>query len=98
VAALPQPAAGHFPVATASFVALAVWPVLSGVPDRCTAVLASVGLLAALGWLGVEVSGAIGSGDRLGLAERVVAGAEALWPLAVAITLAVRRRVDAPLR
>ncbi len=88
VAALPQPSSGHFPVATTSFVALAVWPALSGVPGRRTAVVGSLGLLAALGWLGLE----IGGGDRLGLAERVVAGAEALWPLAVTATLAVRRR------
>jgi hypothetical membrane protein len=86
VAALPQPSAGHFPVATASFVALAVWPAFSDLPSRRAGVVASAGLLATLGWLGLE----IGGGDLLGLSERVVAGAEALWPLAVVLTLARR--------
>ncbi len=44
VAALPQPSAGHFPVATASFVALAVWPAFSDLPSRRAGVAASAGL------------------------------------------------------
>ena len=34
VAAFPQPSPGHFPAATASFVTLALWPALSGLPTR----------------------------------------------------------------
>ena len=83
VAVFPQPSAAHFPVATASFVTLAGWPAASGLPSGRSALLASTGLLGALGWLGVEVGG----GDLLGLSERVVAGAEALWPLAVVVAL-----------
>lgn len=86
VAALPQPSSGHFPVATASFVALAVWPAFSGLPTRTAGLLASGGLLGLLAWLGVE----IGGGDLLGLSERVIAGAEALWPLAVVAALRAR--------
>ncbi|QWZ08021.1 DUF998 domain-containing protein [Nocardioides panacis] len=81
VAAFPQPAAGHFPAATASFAALALWPALSGLPTRAAGRWATAGLLAMLGWLTVE----LGDGDLLGLSERVVAGAEALWPLAVVL-------------
>jgi hypothetical membrane protein len=84
VAVFPQPSAAHFPVATTAFVALAVWPAASGVPSRRRALLASVALLALLGWLGVE----IGGGDRLGLSERVLAGAESLWPLATVLAVA----------
>jgi hypothetical membrane protein len=84
VAVFPQPSAGHFPAATASFAALALWPALSGLPTRAGGSWATVGLLALLGWLTVE----LGGGDLLGLSERLVAGAEALWPLAV--VLAVR--------
>jgi hypothetical membrane protein len=87
VAAMPQPSPGHFPAATLSFVALSVWPAASGVPGRRSALVASGGLLALLGWLGVE----LGSGPRLGRSERVVAGAQALWPLVVVVVL--RRRL-----
>lgn len=87
VAVLAQPSAGHFPVATAAFVALSAWPALAAVPDRRTGVVAAVALLGLLGWLGVE----IGGGSRLGLAERVLAGAQSLWPLAT-VALVRRRR------
>jgi hypothetical membrane protein len=83
VAALPQPSAGHFPVATVSFVALAVWPALSGLPTVAGGRWATVGLLGLLGWLTLE----LGEGHLLGLSERVVAGAQALWPLAVVLVL-----------
>jgi hypothetical membrane protein len=86
VAALPQPSSAHFPVATASFVALAVWPAFSGLPTRMAGVMASVGLLGLLARLGVQ----IGGGDLLGLSERMVAGAEALWPLGVVVALRSR--------
>ena len=88
VAALPQPSAGHFPVATTSFVALAVWPAFADLPDRRSGLLASGGLAALLAWLGTE----IGGGPLLGLSERVVAGAEALWPLAVVALVSARSR------
>ena len=83
VAVFPQPSTAHFPVATAAFVALSGWPAASDVPGRRQALLASAGLLVLLGWLGVE----IGGGSRLGLSERVLAGTQALWPLAAVLAL-----------
>ncbi len=93
VAAFPQPSAGHFPAATASFLTLAVWPAASRLPGRRSSALATVGLLGLLGWLALELDG----GRLLGLSERVVAGAESLWPLLA--VLAVRRTfVPSPTR
>jgi hypothetical membrane protein len=92
VAALPQPNAAHVPAATVGFVALALWPGASPVPSRRVAAMASAVLLALLGWLAVELR----RGELLGLSERVLAGAEAFWPLIVTLTLVARRRIVAP--
>ena len=88
VSALPQPSAGHAPAATVGFIALALWPAASLVPRRRVARIATAALVALLGWLLVE----LGDGALLGLSERLLAGAEALWPLAVAITLSRQLR------
>ena len=88
VAVFAQPSAGHLPAATASFGALALWPAGSGMPGRASSLIAAGGLLALVGWLVVE----LGDGARLGLSERVAAGAQALWPLAVVATVARSRR------
>lgn len=104
VAAAPLPATGgslpHTAFASTAFVALAVWPALPAghggaprapFPLRRPVRLAAAGLLLALvGWFGVELS--VG-GARLGLAERVAAGAQAVWPLVVVLgcRLAARR-------
>lgn len=87
VAVFAQPSPAHFPVATASFVTLAVWPLVSGVPGRRTGIAAGAALTALLVWFGVELDG-----PRLGLVERVVAGAEALWPLAAVLATRWARR------
>lgn len=100
VAALPLPDSDasslpHTVAAGVSFAALSVWPALSwrrGVrtpaPVRPGVALgAATVLLGLLGWLVVELAADDG---RVGLAERVAAGAQALWPLAVAV--ASRRR------
>jgi len=86
VAVLAEPAAAHVPVATASFVALSLWPALSRVPSRRAGWVASGVLSALLVWFAVELGG-----PRSGLSERVVAGAQAVWPLAAA--RALRRRL-----
>jgi hypothetical membrane protein len=92
VATFPQPAAGnseaHTVAATIAFVALGVWPVFAA-RRRSSAPLLTLSssaagaavLLALVAWFAIEVHG----GQR-GLAERAAAGAQALWPLAVAVT------------
>jgi hypothetical membrane protein len=88
VAAFPQPSGGHVPAATTGFVMLALWPALSDVPARRVGLVVTSVLVLLLGWLTVETDG----GHRLGLSERAVAGSQALWPLAVVLTLKYRER------
>ncbi len=104
VALFPQPEGGSSPAhiwaATVGFVALATWPALAWRRDRpmpigltpAVALAASTILLGVLGWFATEL---YGGGDLIGLSERVVAGSQALWPLAVVLTA---RRVGAPER
>jgi hypothetical protein len=111
VAANPEPAGGggslpHTVWAAIGFIALAVWPLAArkrgasvpaglrpGVCAGATGVL--LGLLV---WFGVEL---IAGGRQVGLAERVLAGAQAVWPLAVVLACqraqaSPRRRDSAP--
>jgi len=96
VAANPVPAGGgrsvpHTASAAVAFLALAVWPVAGGRrgpavpwvlrPAVCAG--ASAALLCLLGWFCLEL---VTGGVQLGLAERVAAEAQALWPLAVVCT------------
>lgn len=85
VAASPQPAPLHLPAAAVSFVALALWPAFSALPDRRTGVLVTVVMLAMLVWLAVE----LGHGAHLGLSERLLAGFQAVWPLIVVLLIAL---------
>jgi len=95
VAVFPLPREGgsfaHFIVATATFALLAAWPLcalrLGGEAPRCfrppLAIGATLALSLSVGWLLWTLSHA----PRIvGLAERVVALAEAVWPL-VAVLL-----------
>jgi len=103
VAVFPLPAGGrsssaHTFAATVAFVSLAVWPAFawtrSQVPGRTVAAFlepkvsaaATCTLLLTLSWFFAEK---FMSGQSVGLAERVAAGAQAVWPLAV--VLSVRR-------
>lgn len=88
VAAAPQPNAAHAPAAATALLALAVWAAPARVPDRRAALLATAVLLALLGWFAAELRG----GELVGLSERAVAGAEAFWPLTVALLLLRRSR------
>jgi hypothetical membrane protein len=94
VAASPLPAGGggserHTIAAAIGFITLAFWPVLSaGREPSAPRVLrpaagagATVVLFALLVWFGAELMG----GGQVGLAERILAGAESLWPLAVVL-------------
>ncbi|MPZ64177.1 MAG: DUF998 domain-containing protein [Pseudonocardiaceae bacterium] len=97
VAAFPLPDEGsstaHAVAAGVAFPALSVWPALAWRrgPSRRLGPGVSLGttavLLGLLGWFGAEL---YGGGSRLGLSERVLAGAQAWWPLA-AVLLARRR-------
>lgn len=87
VAASPQPAAPHVPAAAVSFVALALWPAFSGLPDRRTGIVVTFVMLMLLAWLVVE----LGDGNQLGLAERLLAGFQSFWPLIVVLGI-VRSR------
>lgn len=88
VAALPQPSAGHVPAAVIAFAALALWPAAANLPGRRSARLGALTLVALLGWLAFELGA---GGALLGLSERVLAGAEALWPLIAALSVQLGR-------
>jgi hypothetical protein len=92
VAAFPLPGGGgsstaHTAAAGVSFAALGAWPLVAGRRDgegalaRPVSVTAGVVLLALVGWFSVELSA---DSDRVGLAERVAAGAQSVWPLVAA--------------
>lgn len=94
VAAFPQPAVGssdrHLAAATCAILAMAVWPPFArrrgsfvpwGLRPGVTVTAAAVMLCAAL-WLLWEAR----AGGEIGLAERVAAGIQALWPLLVTVT------------
>ena len=88
VAVFAEPSEAHFPVATASFVLLAVWPAASGVPTPRGGWVAAGAMSALLAWFGTELGG-----ERVGFVERVAAAAESLWPLAAVALTASRRPV-----
>ncbi len=95
LAAFPQPAIGdstaHVAAATIVFPVLSLWPAFAArrgaKPGPAVWLVAATGLLGVLGWFGFEY---FGDGLWIGLSERVLAGAQALWPLA-AVLLARRR-------
>lgn len=99
VAAFPLAETGdsvaHAVVAGIAFVSVAAWPTVAGRPDadlpiglrRPVALVAGAVLLGLVGWFAVELNG-----PRVGLAERVAAGAQALWPFVVVLTTRSRDR------
>ncbi len=104
VAANPEHAGGfgsvpHFVWASIGFAGLTTWPV--GAARRGIAVpwglrpavaaAAMAVMFALLAWFGAEL---IMAGGQVGLAERVLGGAQAAWPLTV--VLSCYRRVEAP--
>jgi hypothetical membrane protein len=102
VAAFPLPAddsgsAPHTLAAGVAFGALALWPALAWTRAEAPPLLrreaalpAAVVLLGVVGWFVAELAA---DTARVGLAERIAAGAQALWPLAVVTTsLNVQRR------
>lgn len=100
VAALPSDVAprAHGVAATIGFGALASWPAFSArrgttVLGPAVQVTASATLLALLAAFGAELAR---DGAEIGLTERTLAGAQALWPLVV--VPALRRGQSAPRR
>ena len=96
LAAFPQPVRGnsavHVGAASLALSALSLWPALAvwrhpASLVRCAFHAAAAVLLGLLGWFGAEY---LRSGPRVGQAERVVTGAQALWPV-VAVLLARHR-------
>jgi hypothetical membrane protein len=101
VAVNPEPAGGggslpHTVWAAIGFIALAAWPlaarkqgplVPAGLRPGVSAAAAGV-LLGLLVWFGAEL---IAGGRQVGLAERVLAGAQAVWPLAVVLACRLRQ-------
>lgn len=90
VAVFPTPEVGsstvHVVAAGIGFGTLAIWPALARYPGRMLSIGAAVVLLGLLGWFMAEY---FGGGPRVGLSERALAGAQALWPLA-AVLLTMR--------
>jgi hypothetical membrane protein len=92
VAVFPQPvegnSIGHTAAATVAFAALALWPLFSAddaphVPllSRRASILASSGMVLLVIWFLLEAHG-----TQRGLAERLAAGADSIWPLAVVLS------------
>lgn len=85
----------HMGAAGVAFVAMATWPAVArdaaglGRMAPWSGTAAASGMSVMLGWYMLELQALIpGQGARKGLAERIVAVAQSLWPLAV--VLAVR--------
>lgn len=110
VAAIPEPAGSggslaHAFWATSGFIALTAWPVAGARREPCVpyglqpAVSAGAAgvMLCLLVWFGAELFAGLG---QAGLAERILAETQAVWPLAVVVTAAGRlapgRRTQAP--
>lgn len=92
VAVFPLPAddsgsAAHTVAAGTAFLALAVWPAVAwrrGLPGplrRSVSLPAAAALLGLVGWFFAEL---VADGGRVGLSERVAAGAQSVWPLVAA--------------
>jgi hypothetical protein len=95
VAAFPVPSTGtsqlHGVMAGIGFVTLGLWPALAwrrrrAVPWGLRPVLSTAAAAVLIGMLGWFVAELFGHGERIGLSERFLAGAQALWPLVVVLS------------
>jgi hypothetical protein len=101
VAAFPLPGGGgssaaHTAAATVAFISLALWPAFAGVRRHVArqtvapvlgprvSAAATTALLLTLAWFFAEL---LFGGPMVGLAERVAAGAQAIWPLVVVLSV-----------
>jgi hypothetical protein len=100
LAAFPQPATGdsteHVAATSVALSVLSLWPALAwqdgAQPRRGVWALAATGLLGLLGWFAIEY---FSGSPRLGLSQRILTAAQALWPLA-AVLLARRGHAPTP--
>jgi hypothetical membrane protein len=96
VAAFPLPRTGssgaHQLAATVAFACLALWPALSRVPGAAPQPVLMRVAAGVLVTLVVVFCAALAAGVLVGLAERVAAGAQSLWPLATVLALHPRTR------
>ncbi|GAB3873373.1 DUF998 domain-containing protein [Dactylosporangium cerinum] len=99
VAAFPLPRTGssgaHQLAATVAFACLALWPALSRIPGSAPQPVPPVLMRVAAGvlvTLVVVFCAALAAGVLVGLAERVAAGAQSLWPLTTVLALHPRAR------
>jgi hypothetical membrane protein len=100
VAVLPLPAAGgaaaHAVAAGVALVALAVWPALArrsggrgpAALRPVVSVVAAMAMLGLVAWFGAT----LGTGGRVGLTERLAAGAQACWPLVAVLSSRLHTR------
>ena len=108
VAANPEHAGGfgsvpHFVFASLGFAGLTLWPVAAARKGpmapwgvrRGPAVAAVAVQFALLAWFGTEL---IMAGRQVGLAERVMGAAQAIWPLAVVLSCYLPAQNPAPAR
>jgi len=104
VAASPQPIIGgasvsHIGAATVGCLAMAIWPVAArrsrspafGLRPEVTVWVTAI-LLTVAAWFLVEL---LTTGAQIGLAERILLGAETIWPLIVVLTVGAVRRMSA---
>ncbi len=106
VGLLPLDRAGqaHGVAAAVAFGALALWPAAATRRRGPTALRpavtlpATAALLGLLAWFVVEQTGVVGPGERVGLAERAVAGAESVAPLLLVLGLSPGRPTRRPSR
>jgi hypothetical protein len=99
LAGFRQPVTGdsaeHVAAASVALSMLSLWPAFawrrSGQPTAGIWWLAATGLLGLLGWFGMEY---FSGSSRIGLSERVLTAAQALWPFAA--VLMARRTTPAP--
>ncbi|MDG6109514.1 DUF998 domain-containing protein [Dactylosporangium aurantiacum] len=103
VAAFPLPRTGssgaHQLVATLAFACLAVWPALSRVPGGSPQPVPPALMRAGAAGLVILVGlfcAALAAGVLVGLAERLAAGAQSLWPLTTVIVLRRGAAVSGP--
>jgi hypothetical membrane protein len=97
VAAFPVPRTGssaaHAVAALVAFGALTLWPVFARAPKGAVSQGTTAVLAILLAWFGLEL---FGDGALTGLSERVLAAAQAIWPLCAVVLMKASRGAERP--